>query len=292
VKFVRRAVAGLIALWCAVAAAASPWDDAQAVSRTQLVAALRQQQALAYRIDAISNSVRLQVGVFLALADGALATDAQQRPLRVRHQDWLSAWLEVTGLPAERAPDYMTAPHRHGEDILIDYRLGEVLDLGASRDVPRRALNVKAGWPAVPGAPASYSYEDRSTDPAIETTRQQVSSFRVLDFGDAIVYDEIRGVTGRATSGLLGAIFAVLGHATAQQTRFAIADDGTQISRTTARKGITVTQAITIRPDGKVLTGLPEGRPDLEAIDARLASLPLRVSYRPMDRSSVPPASD
>ena len=29
-----------------------------------------------------------------------------------------------------------------------------------------------------------------------------------------------------------------------------------------------------------------------EAIDARLARLPLRVSYRPMDRSPVPPASD
>lgn len=277
---------------CAAAHAASPWDGARTVGRAQIVAAMREQQAQGYKIDAIANSVRLQVGTLLALADRARAADPQQHPLRVRHGDWFAAWLEVTGLDAQRAPAWMTAPQRQGEDYLIDYRLDQVLDLAATQDRPLRALNVKTGWPAAPGAATSYSFEDRSTDPAIETTRQQVSSFRVLDYGRAIVYDDIHGVTGRATSGLLGAVFAVLGHATALQTRFAIAADGTQVSRTTARKGFTVTQAITISPDGKVLTGLPTGRPELEEIDRLLAELPLRVAYRPMDRSPVPAATD
>ena len=284
---VRFASALLLGLAWAAANAASPWDDARSVSRAQIVAALREQQAQGYRLDTIANSVRMQVGVFFALADAGRAADPQQRPLRVAQRDWFAAWLEVTGLTADTAPAYITVPHRHGEDYLIDYRLEEVLDLAATRDRPARALNVKAGWPAAPGAPASYSYEDRSTDPAIETTHQQVSSFRVLDFGQAIVYDEIRGVTGRATSGLLGAIFSLLGHATAQQTRFAIASDGMQVSRTTARKGFTLTQAITISPDGRVLTGLPENRPDLQDIDRLLAQLPLRVTYRPIDLSPL-----
>jgi len=61
-------------------------------------------------------------------------------------------------------------------------------------------------------------------------------------------------------------IFSVIGHAHRQQTRYAIA------------------------ADTRVLTGLPPERPDLDAIDRRLAELPLHVRYRPMDRSPVPAA--
>jgi hypothetical protein len=271
-------------------AAASPWDDAQRVPRAQIVAALRHEQAQGYRIEAIANSVRLQCNVLLALTDQARAADPLQRPLRIDHRDYFSAFLEVTGLAPRDAPSFAQAPHRAKEDYLVDYRLDQVLDPAESPDLPRRALNVKAGWPAAADAPESYSYEDRSTDPAIETRRQQVTSWRILDYGEAFVYDDLRGVSGRATSGLLGAIFSVIGHAQARQTRFAIAPDGLQVSRTTARKGLTLTQTITIRPDGSVLTGLPPERPDLAAIDRRLAGLPLRVAYRPMDRSPLPPS--
>ena len=285
----KRLLALLVGLLSASPLAGSPWDDAQPVPRAQIAAALREQQAKGYKLDAIANSVRLQCDLLLALADAARATDPQQRPLRIDHRDYLSAFLEVTGLTLETAPTFVQAPYRAQEDYLVDYRLEQVLDLAATRDRPQRALNVKAGWPAGPAAPASYSYRDSSTDPAIETTRQQVTSWRVVDFGRAIVYDEVRGVSGRATSGVLGAIFSLIGHARALQTRFAIAADGLQVSRTTARKGLTLTKTITIRPDGTVLTDLPKDRPDLEALDRRLANLPLRVAYRTMDRSPMPP---
>lgn len=285
----------LALLWLASASvswAASNWDDAQRVPRERIVAALREQQALGYRIDAIANSVRLQTAMLLALAEAARASDPQRRPLRIDHRDHFAAFVEVSGLPVGQLPSFVSAPHAAREDILFDYRTERVLDLEATADRPRRALNVKAGWPAGQGAPASYSYEDRSTDPAIETTREQVTSWRILDYGDAIVYDELQGVRGRATSGLLGVIFSVIGNAHAQQTRFAPAADGLQISRTTANKGfITLTQTITIYPDGRVLTGLPPGRPDLEAIERRLAEMPLRVNYRPLERSPVPAAT-
>lgn len=270
--------------------AASPWDDAQPVPREQIVAALREQQTLGYRIDAIANSVRLQTGMLLLLAEAARTADPQQHPLRIDHRDYFTAYLEVTGLSADEAPSFVRAPYAAREDILVDYRPNRIFDLSATRDRPRSALNVKAGWPAAEGAPPSYSYEDRSTDPAIETTRDQVTSWRVLDYGQAIIYDDLQGIGGRATSGLLGIIFSVIGHASAQQTRFAVAADGLQVNRTTARKGVALTQTITIYPDGRVFTGLPPDRPDLEAIDRRLAELPMRVRYRPMDHSPVPPA--
>lgn len=270
------------------ARAESPWDDAQPVSRAQIAAAFRRQMALGYRLDAIANAVRVQTGVLLALAETASAADAQQRPLRIDHRDFFATWCEVTGIAAEAVPSFIRAPNQAKEDYLVDYRIATVLDLEHTRDRPRRALNVKAGWPAAPGAPPSYSYEDRSTDPHIKTTRAQVTSWRILDYGDVIVYDDVQGVGGRATSGLLGAIFSVIGHAQARRTLYTIAPDGSQVSRTTALKGITLEQTVTILPEGRVITGLPAGRPDLEALERRLIEWPLRVVYRAMDRAPLP----
>lgn len=288
---VTRAIASLVAsLGCVGVIGASPWDGAQIVPREVIVAALRQQQAQGYRIDAIANSVRLQSGVMLAIAEAMHTADPQPRPYRIDHRDFYSAFLEVTELTPVTAPSFVTAPYAAREDYLIDARIEQVIDLGATVNRPLRALNVKAGWPPAPGAPTSYSYEDHSTDPAIETKREQVTSWRILDYGQAMVYDDVHGVGGRAISGLLGAIFSLIGHAQALQTRFAIAADGTQVSRTTARKVLTLTQTITIRPDGSVLTGLPANRPDLATLERMLTKLPMRVTYKPMDRSPMPPA--
>lgn len=62
-----------------------------------------------------------------------------------------------------------------------------------------------------------------------------------------------------------------------------------QVSRTTARKLFTITQTVTIFPDGTVLPGLPEDRPDLEQLEARLMELDFQVIYAPFDISPVPP---
>lgn len=275
--------------WLAGAAdAATPWDEVRVVPRAQIVAALREQASLGYRLEAIANSVRLQTGVFLRLTDQERTDGTPPRALRVRQEDWFQAFLDVTGLAAEAAPAWVRAPHRAGEDYLVDGRLDAIIDRAATQAMPRRALAVKAGWPAAPSAPSSYSFEDWSTDPAIETTRRQVNGYRVLDYGNAIVVDGIHGVTGRATSGLLGLVFALLGHAKAEQTRFAMAPDGAQISRTTARKGMALTQSIVILPDGRVLASVPDERTDWVEIDERLARLAVNVAWRPQDLSPLP----
>ena len=178
--------------------------------------------------------------------------------------------------------------HAFREDSLVEYRSGRDLEGPAGADGPRRALNVKAGCPAGPDAPPRYSYEDRSTDPAVEVTHERITAYRVLDYGTLIVYDDMRGVTGRATSGLLGSVFSVIGKAQAVQTRFAVAPDGTQVSRTTASKLLTLSQTVTILPEGKVITGVPADRPDLAAVDELLRRHVVRVVYLPLDMSTVP----
>ena len=67
-----------------------------------------------------------------------------------------------------------------------------------------------------------------------------------------------------------------------------MAPDGTQVSRTTARKLLTLSQTVTILPDGKVITGVPADRPDLMAIDQLLQRLVIGVAYLPLDMSAVP----
>ena len=265
------------------------WDDAREVTKDEIVSAMRDEQRHGYALDAISNAVRLQAGVFLTLASAAMSADAAQRPLRIGHREYFEAFLEVTGHTPGSAPTFAAVPHRFGEDFLVDYRPGNVIAQVERGTAPRRVLNVKAGWPASPDAPARYAYEDRSGDPHLEAAHDQVNGYRVLDFGGVIVYDDMHGITGRATSGVLGFIFRLLGEAEAVQTRFAVAGDGTQVSRTTARKIITLTHTVTIFPDGKVLSGLPENRPDLEALEARLIGLDFRFAYTPRDLTLVPP---
>jgi len=271
----------------ALAQTATPWDAARTVPRSQLVAALTEQRALGYRLDAIANAVRLQSGVFLRLAAEEDKSTAPQA-LRIRHADWMAAYAEVTGIAPAATPSWVQVPFHHHEDILIDGRTARVIDLATTPQPPQRAMTVTAGWPMTPGAPTSYTYEDRSTDPAIETTRAQVNGYHLLDYGDALVLDGIHGVGGRATSGLLGIVFDLLGHAHAVQTRFAVAADGTQVSRTTARKGLTLTRAVAIAPDGKVAATLPADRPDLADIDARLARITVQLDYRPVARMPPP----
>jgi hypothetical protein len=268
--------------------AASPWDDARPVARADLVTAMRAQKANGYAIEAIGNSNRLLTGVFLELAERAAAADPEHHPIRIDHADYFNALLEVAGVATESAPPHMRIPNEFAQDYLIDYRIENVIVSVVRGPTPARALNVKGGWPKSPNAPASYSYEDESSKPHVEVTHTQVVSYRILDFGDIIVCDEIRGITGRATSGALGAIFSVLGKARALHSRYLLAPDGMLLSRTGAKKLFTVTKTVVIYPDGKLLPDIPDDRPDLEKLGKSLEDLDFEIRYVPMDATPVP----
>lgn len=256
------------------------------VSHSDLVDAFRVQKTLGYRMDRIGHAARMQAGVVLHLAARAAAADAAGLPLRVNHRDYAAAYREATGLGTAALPSFFRAAFEVGEDLLVEHSMAEVID-GPPPPGLRRALNVKAGWPPGPAAPATYRFLDTSSDPHVETLREQVGTWRLLDYGDVIVQDEIQGVSGRATSGLLGAVFTVLGQARVLQSRFAMAADGLLVVRTAVRSGITVTQSATVTPDGQVRPGLLPNRPDLEALEDRLTSLVLPARYKPIDRSPM-----
>jgi len=66
------------------------------------------------------------------------------------------------------------------------------------------------------------------------------------------------------------------------QSRMAISADGLQVSRARAEKGfMKVVTTVTVHPDGRTEKEVPAGRPDLQALDARLRE-PLKIEYLPM----------
>ena len=112
-------------------------------------------------------------------------------------------------------------------------------------------------------------------------TVERAYRYRLLDLGDQVVLDDIQGLYGRPTSGLLGLLFTFIGEGRAVLSRMAFAADGTQVMVGQAKKAFIVrTATVTVRPDGTAEAGVPEGRSDLAALEPRLRE-PLGIEYVP-----------
>jgi hypothetical protein len=174
----------------------------------------------------------------------------------------------------------MRLSYEHQQDLEIDYRTERVVD-GAGPDRPDFAATVRMWWPDRPGAPASFSYMDLGSTPQLKVTNQRVIVYRLLEVNGMVVYGRIEGLRGRPTSGLLGALFQLIGEGDLKESRMMLSHDGLQISRTRAEKwSMGVTQTVTVYPDGRAEKDIPANRPDLVGIAARLEA-PLRIRYLP-----------
>jgi len=249
------------------------------VSRDEILEAMRRSQG--YNLEATTNGARLQGEVLLRLVREAEAGDPQRRPLFIGHGPWFSAYLERTGLTAEQAPLFERLAHEHGQDIEVDYRRERVLE--SADPAPAVAANVIVWWPSRPRGPKSYSYEDLLSTPRLKVTNERVITYRLLDLEGMIVFDQVDGLRGRPTTGLLGVLFKLIGEGHVVDSRMIVSEDGLQVTRARARKAFfEVAPTVTVFPDGRTEKDLPPGRPDLRGLDERLKK-PLPVRYRPLD---------
>jgi len=153
-----------------------------------------------------------------------------------------------------------------------------VENTGADR--PDFAASIKMWWPERPGAPDSYSYADLVSSPQLKVTNQRVVAYKLLEIGGMVVYGKIEGLRGRPSSGMLGALFQLIGEGELKESRMLLSPDGLQVSRTRAEKWtFGVTQTVTVYPDGHAEKDTPENRPDLAALATRLET-PLKIRYR------------
>ena len=231
---------------------------------------------------ATTNGARFQAEVLLRLARQA----PDGPPLVLGHAAWFQAFLERTGLTAEKAPAFIRLAYEHAQDLQIDYRRDRVVET-VEGPRPSIAANVTVWWPERRGAPRSYSFEDLLSTPHLEVTNERLIAYRLLDVQGMVVYGEVEGLLGRPTSGVLGALFQIIGKGHVKESRMLISRDGLQVSRASARKwAFGITQTVTVHPDGRMEKDVPRDRPDLAALAVRLEE-PLRIRYRPFK----PPSS-
>ena len=231
-----------------------------------------------YDLLATANGGRLQAEVLLDLARVAQEKRPDGPPLLIGHDEWFRALTQVAGVPAERAPIYTRLAWQNKQDVVVEYRPSRVIREVVKGPAPRLAVDVTISWPAAPGSPSEYSYEDTQSTPHLKVTDKRVITYHLLDYGDMVVLDQIEGLTGRPTSGALGVLFSVLGEGRIVEYRMVVMPDGLQVSRGRARKAFfEVATTLTVRPDGRTEKGVPS-EPRFRDIETRLAA-PLEIRY-------------
>jgi hypothetical protein len=237
-----------------------------------------------YDITVTPNGTRFQVNVIKHCVDWALQQPgALDKMLLMNHEDYFKAYLQVTGLSEENAPQFARVSYQHKQDLLIEHRSEKVINEINKGPTPTLALNVKYYWPDGEGSPSKYSYHDKFSSPNLKVTHQRIVTYRMLFFENMVLYDEIEGISGKATSGILGVLFAVMGEGKAVQSRIAVSDDGVQVAHARAKKGfIKKNQTVIVYPDGTGEKKIPKDRADLKAIADQI-EIELDIKYLPYD---------
>ena len=165
------------------------------VDRSEVRQAMRQHGN--YDPTATTNGARFQAETVFSLARQARAHDPDGLPLFIGYEDWFRAFLAVTGRTEHTAPQFALLSYQHRQNIEVDYRLERVIREVVEGPMPELVVNVRISWEAEPGKPDRYSYLDTLSTPRFKVTNWQIVTYRLLDFGDWAVYDEIEGITGR-----------------------------------------------------------------------------------------------
>jgi len=263
----------MLLLLFVLAATAPASASAVDVGADELLAALRQSQG--YDLTATANAARMHAEVYLRLARAARERDPDGPPLLIRPESWHEAYLRRTGLTSEQAPPFVRLAFERRQQTELDYRQDRVVRKGGVAGCPLLAVNVRSSWPERKGQPESYSYLDERASPQLRVTVRRVLTYRLLDCGEILYFAEVEGMRGRPVSGLLGALFRLIGEVSVVESRIAIAPDGTLVTRGRGKKGlIDATATATVRPDGTADKGLPADRPDLAVLASRLNAVP------------------
>ena len=225
------------------------------------------------------NWGRFQTDVYLNLMHDALARDSQGGVILITAEDWYQAYKDVAKLKPEEVHIGQQLAREVGQNMLLDFRRGGVVrHLDGGRKL-RLAANARISWT---GGRSKYSYRDTLTEPRLQVTSHREITHRILEFDDGMVfYDEIRGVSGRPTSGFAALLLSLIGEGGLQESRLAVAGDDILVVRARAKKIFAMNVTAVVHPEGRGEEGIPPGRADLAALE-RLLLQPVEVKYLPV----------
>lgn len=235
-----------------------------------------------YDILATTNATRFQTALIFELIRRDRARHPEGNVIFISADAIFFEFLEVADLAdePENAPLYRQLAYQHEQNILIEHRPDSIVKSVLAGPSPALSLNVKVAWHDRPDGKRKYSFTDTLAVPKLKVTNHQVITYRMLDYGTMVMYDEVKGLSGRPLSGVLGALFALIGEGGVKYSRTAYSDDGMQILRAQAKKIFTKTATLTIHPDGRAEKDVPEERADLVEIAERLEQK-IDLEYHP-----------
>jgi hypothetical protein len=232
-----------------------------------------------YDLEKTTNVGRLQAEVYFQLAQRAARRDVAST-MFVRSPDWFWTYVQAAGVDSATAPPSARNSLAHNQGMQLDIRTDRVIKKVKKGPEPVLAMNVRTWWPEEDGR-SRYTYQDTLTEPSIQVTSKRVITYRLVDFGDMVVYDKIEGSSGKPLEGFLSFLFDTFGEANLKQSRMALSDDGLLVVRGTGKWLVKKSKTFVVYPDGSV-GGLPEDRPDLHEIQARLEQ-DLDIEYHDYD---------
>ena len=246
------------------------------VSRAEIVQAMSAHGD--YSITSTTTSMRFGAEVLLAIVRRRQLETPGSTQLLIDQSDWFAAHLETAGVTYEKMSASARAGFEHHQDALVEYG-PQVVDQVLKGPAPNLALDVTIFWPDSAGAPSGFSYRDTLSVPRMDVHDDRVVRFKLLEYDDMLVFDEVTGISVRPL-GFLSAVFAVLGKPDVKQTRIAVSADQWQVVRGRVKvfPGISKTGTVTIESDGRGHEDPPPERADLRALKVRL-SRPLELRY-------------
>ncbi len=288
-KLSRPALTALVSLLsCLLLASRSAHAQARAcavdtVPRAELAAEMRK-AALShgdYDVLATTNWTRFQAALYLQLVRQAMEREPLGGVLFIPSEYLFREFLSVAGLAdPKKAPAHLLWALHLDQGTQLEYRTDGIVRAVGKGTHPTLAVNVRLAWPDRPDGTDRYAFIDTLSVPKLKVTNRQEITFRLLDFGEMVVYDKIEGTSGRPLSGVLGALFKVIGEGSIKYSRSALADDGLQVVRVKAKKVFSKTATLTVYPDGRAEKDVPPDRRDLAEAE-ELLRRDLEIEYHP-----------
>ena len=247
------------------------------ITRDELIVAMRQHGN--YDIVPTPNWGRFQTDVFLNLMHTALARDPQGGVILIPAEDWYQAYVEVARLAPDAIHQGTRLAREVGQMTLLDFRRNGVIRRWQGAQPVKLAANARVYWPDSVRR-SKISYRDTLTDPKLQVTFHREITYRLLELDSMVFYDDMRGVYGRPTSGVLGFLFSVFGEGALVESRLAFARDDFLVVRARSKKILSKTVTVVVPPGGRGDNGVPPGRTDLSDLE-QLLRQPIEVEYLP-----------
>ena len=232
----------------------------------------------AYSLTATTTSMRFGTEALLKLVHRRMQEAPGVTRLFIDQSDWFTAHRETAGVTYNEMSEAARSGFEYHQDVTVDFGPGVVRQVEEG-PAPVLALDVTIAWPDSGGAPSAFTYKDTLSVPHVEVHNNRVIRFKLVEYPDMVLYDEINGISVKPL-GFLSAVFALVGTPDLKQNEVAVSEDQWQVMRGRVKilPGISKTARAVIEPGGLGHEEIPPGRSDLEALKERLEQ-PVKLKY-------------